>query len=335
MRDVSAIVVTHNSESHISDCLDALHDCGQVIVVDNASGDDTVAIASQRPQVEVFSNLSNRGFAAAVNQGARAANGRYLLILNPDAVLTTECGSLTAACERSGIAAGCLTNADGQPQAGFTVRSLPTPAALIFECLGLNRMWPRNPVNVRYRCLDLNLSQSAWIEQPAGAFVMVRRDVFAKLDGFDERFWPVWYEDVDFCRRARDAGYRIEYAPDAQARHWGAHSIQKIPSKSQGRYWYGSLLKYVEKHYRPITFRAVCCSVVLGSLLRSVEMRLRRHDNRPRNYIQVLQLAAASFLAGRFVCPAVNDGEDDRTSSCEQPMRQVVDEKNNAHLHVL
>ncbi len=335
MTDVTAIVVTHNSESHIGECLHALRGCAQVLVVDNASNDATLTAASEAGFAEILANTSNRGFAAAVNQGARAASGNYLLLLNPDAVLSTGLESLIAACRRTGIAAGCLTNLDGTPQAGFTARSLPGPAALSFECLGLNRLWPRNPINRRYRCIDMDLEKAGPVQQPAGAFLMIRRDVFEQLSGFDERFWPVWYEDVDFCRRARDAEYIIEYTPDARARHSGGHSVQKIRAELQGLYWYGSLLKYVEKHYRPTTFRAVCCAVALGSILRSMEMRFRRHDNCPRDYKRVIRLAVASFLAGRFVCPAVETGLGGRLSSCEQPMGQVVDEKNNAHLHVL
>jgi N-acetylglucosaminyl-diphospho-decaprenol L-rhamnosyltransferase len=333
MQDVAAIVVTYNSESHIGDCLDALRHCGEIVVVDNASVDETVAIVSRRGRAQLIANSTNLGFAAAVNQGARAAASRYLLILNPDAVLASGCDSLIEACERSGIAAGCLVGGDGKPQSGFAIRSLPGPAALIFECLALNRLWPRNPVNRRYRCLDLDLSKACQVEQPAGAFLMVRRDVFTELGGFDERFWPVWYEDVDFCRRARDAGYVIEYSPDAQARHSGAHSVQKLETRFQHLYWYGSLLRYVEKHYRPSTFRTVCCAVVLGSLLRSMEMRFRRRDSRPRDYIQVLRLAVASFLAGRLVRPPADHEKDGRASSRRQPMRQVVDQKKNAHSH--
>jgi N-acetylglucosaminyl-diphospho-decaprenol L-rhamnosyltransferase len=310
MLDVSAIVVTHNSESEIEACLDALRGCGQVGVVDNASVDGTVALAAKRHRVEVMANPNNRGFAAAVNQGARSALGRYLLILNPDAVVSTSCEGLMKACEQSGIASGCLTTAAGTPQKGFVIRRLPTPTMLVFECLGLNAVWPGNPVNVRYRCLDLDLTRPGPVEQPAGAFMMIRRDVFEKLGGFDERFWPVWYEDVDFCRRAIDAGYGIQYRPEARARHLGAHSVKNIQPKYQRLYWYGSLLRYAGKHYRPLAFRTVCCSVLFGSLLRLLAGMLRRGGPQGE-YNKVLRLAAASLLAGHLVYPAAVDGWED------------------------
>mgnify|MGYP000943001644 CR=1 FL=1 len=220
MRGVTAIIVTYNSEQEIGACLDALqNECSGTIVVDNASEDATLAEVRRRPWVTVVAQSENLGFAGAVNAGARLATGTHLLLMNPDAVLTAPLDPLVAACSQHGIAAGALTDADGRIQAGFTVRSLPTPAALVFECLGLNRFWPSNPVNRRYRRLDADLTKAAFVEQPAGAFLMIRRDVFDKLGGFDERFWPVWFEDVDFCRRALDRGYRIVYEPKSAVYH--------------------------------------------------------------------------------------------------------------------
>lgn len=322
MQDISAIIVTHNSEAVVGACLDALRGCGQVLVVDNASADGTVAQAARRSWVDVISSPDNRGFAAAVNRGAQTALGRYLLILNPDAILTTDCDDLMEACEESGLAAGCLTNPDGTPQAGFAVRRLPTVASLTFECLGLNAAWPRNPVNVRYRCLNMDLSEPGRVEQPAGAFLMVRRDVFRALGGFDEQFWPIWYEDVDFCCRALEAGYSIEYRPSARASHSGGHSIPSIERKFQRLYWYGSLLRYAGKHYRPLAFRTVCGSVVIGSLVRMSAGMIRRSGDPQGEYANVLRLAAASLFAGRLVCPAavVTAPEDGRRHLESHPL---------------
>ena len=321
MEDISAIVVTHNSEAEVGACLDALRGCGQTLVVDNASSDGTVAQATRRSWVEVIANADNRGFAAAVNQGARIALGRYLLILNPDAVLATGCDELMAACEESGIAAGCLTNEDGTPQTGFVVRRLPTVASLTFECLGLNAIWPGNPVNVRYRCLDLDLSLPCRVEQPAGAFLMVRRDVYTSLGGFDERFWPIWFEDVDFCHRALSSGYSIEYRPAARARHSGGHSILSVEPKLKRIYWYGSLLRYVSKHYGYFAFRSVCCSIVGGCLVRMSVGIIRRTGDLTGEYLSVLRLAAASLLAGRLIDPsAVETHQDDREHLESHPL---------------
>ncbi len=191
------------------------------IVVDNASRDRTVERAQAHPGVRVIANRENRGFAAAVNQGIRAVESEYILLLNPDAQLLTSVDALVSASAQYGLAAGRLVDSNGRAQAGFTLRRFPTPAALIFELFGINRLWPSNPVNRHYRYLDRDLAQPGSVEQPAGAFLMTRRDVWERLGGFDEGFHPIWFEDVDYCRRAVDAGYRIEYVPAVTARHHG------------------------------------------------------------------------------------------------------------------
>jgi N-acetylglucosaminyl-diphospho-decaprenol L-rhamnosyltransferase len=106
------------------------------------------------------------------------------------------------------------------------------------------------------------------VEQPAGAFLMIRRDVWQELNGFDERFYPLWFEDVDFCWRARQKGYRMCYTPDAVAKHTGGHSLAKISLENRQLYWYRSLLGFAAKHYRSSTARMVCAAVFLGSIPR-------------------------------------------------------------------
>ena len=100
-----------------------------------------------------------------------------------------------------------------QVQAGFTLRRLPTPLVLAFEVLLINRLWPGNPANWHYRCYGFDYDEPGEVEQPAGAFLMFRRQVWEQLGGFDERFYPIWFEDVDFCKRIRDHGGRIYYDP--------------------------------------------------------------------------------------------------------------------------
>jgi N-acetylglucosaminyl-diphospho-decaprenol L-rhamnosyltransferase len=270
MREAGIVVVTHESEAEIGECLDRAMPTGaEIVVVDNASTDRTCLEVTRR-SVRLITNPENRGFAAAVNQGIRALDTPYVLLLNPDARLETSLDALVECCRRPGVAGagGKLVDAAGLPQAGFAVRSLPTPAALICEALLLNRIWPRNPVNWHYRCLDFNFSTPSDVEQPAGAFLMIRRDVWQELNGFDERFYPLWFEDVDFCWRARQRGYRMCYTPYAVAKHTGGHSLAKISLENRQLYWYRSLLGFAAKQYRTSTARMVCAAVFLGSILR-------------------------------------------------------------------
>jgi GT2 family glycosyltransferase len=273
--------VTHNSAAVIGRCLDSLAEMAPsatAIVIDNASSDRTLKEVGARARTTVIANRENRGFAAAVNQGVEACSAEYLLMLNPDTLLLTTLDDLESASRKYGLASGKLLDMTGSPQKGFTIRRFPTPLTLWFELAGLNRLWPSNPVNRRYRYLDRDLDQEGPVEQPAGAFLMFRRDVWQRLGGLDEAFHPIWFEDVDFCRRAVDAGYRIEYIPQAKAKHLGGHSASKLPEGCRARHWCVSLLRYGSKHFGSSSYRSVCLAVALTSVPRAVAGMIRERS---------------------------------------------------------
>ena len=289
------------------------------IVVDNASSDRTLhVVRGHAPQVQLIENSENRGFAAAVNQGISACDADYLLLLNPDAHLLTGIDSLIEASEKYGLAAGKLVDAGGSPQAGFTIRRFPTPAALIFELFGVNRFWPSNPVNRRYRYQDRDLDQPGPVEQPAGACLMTRREVWNTLHGFDESFHPVWFEDVDYCKRALEVPateprasasgsadldqcvrkYQIAYVPSVQALHQGAHSVGQIPEGCRAVYWCVSLTRYAAKHFHAAGYRAVCLAVVLSSFPRMVARMIQdRSLQSVATYRKIVRFAGLCFFS--------------------------------------
>ncbi|HVV46193.1 MAG TPA: glycosyltransferase family 2 protein [Bryobacteraceae bacterium] len=271
MARVAIVVVTYQSSAFVGECLDSVLQMpdAEIVVVDNASSDSTCVRVEER-HVRLIANAENRGFAAAVNQGVAATSAPLILLLNPDARLETSLEPLIARFDdaQTGAAGGLLVGEDGKPQTGFMVRNLPSAAALSFEALGINRIWPGNPVNWHYRCLQIHPMISALADQPAGAFLMFRREAWLRVGGFDDNFWPVWFEDVDFCARLKRAGYRIWYEPAARAKHAGGHSVQEIPLHEKEKYWYGSLLKYASKNFHPIGFAGVCLSVMIGAAAR-------------------------------------------------------------------
>jgi len=300
------VVVTYNSADVIGQCLDAClqHVSSphlQIVVVDNGSQDSTCDEVRKRASVRLIANSTNRGFAEAVNQGVNALDTDLVLLLNPDVELQTRVDDLEAACLREDTAAagGRLVDAEGQTQAGFTLRRFPTPWALIFETLGVNRLAPHNPVNRPYRCLDLDLDSDQEVDQPPGAFLMFRREVWQRLGGFDTQFHPLWFEDVDFCRRVRDLGVKIQYVSRVTARHRGGHSIAKLDWACRELYWYVSLLKYASKHFRPYAYRGVSAAVVLASVFRAGFQMVRQRSIRPfKVYATVARVAGRSCLLG-------------------------------------
>lgn len=273
----SVIIVTYNSAAHIEACLRALasQDC-EIVVVDNASQDDTVtrvkALAAQ-VALQLITVSRNIGFACGVNHGARAASGEVLLILNPDAV--AEPGAVDALLKcvvRSGAVAagGALLSNDGQPARGFAFRRLPTLVSMLFEALLVNQLWPGNPVNRRYRCLDADHSREQEVEQPAGACLAVTRSAWEMMGGMDTQFFPVWFEDVDFCARLRESGMKVMYCPAARFQHVGAHSVGKLEFCDKQQFWYGNMLRYARKHFAAWKVLALRCGIVVGMGLRTL-----------------------------------------------------------------
>lgn len=271
----SVIVVTHNSGDCIEACLRALvpEKAWKLVLVDNASTDNTVTTARRAaPSASMLLNRENVGFAAAVNQGCNLAEGDIFLLLNPDIIAAP--GSLKKlfcafSQPRTGAVGGLLTK-DGRAQTGFTIRRFPTLSSALAEVVLLNRLWPSNPINRHYRCLDVDHTKPQEVEQPAGACLAISKSAFHELGGFDESFFPVWFEDVDFCRRLRGQGWRISYHPEAVFAHTGGHSVGKLTFCDRQSFWYRNLLRYFAKHH-PIWQSAILrLGVVGGLLLRSL-----------------------------------------------------------------
>ena len=237
---------------------------GEVIVVDNASGDDTVERLAgvEGSSLKVIRRSDNGGFGVASNAGAAAAAGDVLVFLNSDAVLSSA--ALRALVEEvlAGdgrcLAGARLVNADGaiQPSAGL----LPGPADLALRTLGLHRV--AAPIAratlvgalIHRSRIAAEYASAGAVAEPfdtsnvSGACCAIGRAAFEELGGFDERFF-LYFEDADFCRRAGQAGMRIRYVPAAVVPHIGGAS-------SSEDYHFGpaharSMRQYLEKWYGP------------------------------------------------------------------------------------
>ncbi len=280
----SVIVITCNSAAHITSCLRALrnHWDWERIIIDNGSQDNTVeCVRLADPDAWLVVNTENLGFAAAVNQGVRIAKGQIILLLNPDA--TPSVGALDEIAEilkadRVGAVSGALLRPDGTLDIGFMVRRLPTPITMLAEILLLNHLWPSNPLNRTYRCLDLDYSVLQEVEQPAAACLGFQRAAWEDIGGFDETFYPVWFEDVDFCRRLRNRGWKLIYRPEAVFSHAGGHSVNQLPFRDRQVYWYRNLLRYFRKHQSAGATWILRLAIGVGLLLRSFATLLGRRS---------------------------------------------------------
>jgi GT2 family glycosyltransferase len=282
--DLSAVIVNWNSGDYLAQLLDSLESfreaLREVIVVDNGSTDSSRRAAAGRRWVVSLNNESNTGFAAAANQGIRSALGAYVALLNPDVrvgepALRELCTALEQA-PAAAIVCGTLVGEDGRPQHRFQIRNLPTLRSVISDALFLDEL-------LELAGLGPNLTPApGFVEQPAAAFWVLRKSVWERLGGFDENFFPAWFEDVDFCRRLRDQGHQILWLPDWEAIHRGGLSLDVMGYRHFVRVYYGNLLKYWRKHHGR-TLPLVWLPVKLGVLARLAISGARRAGNWPRS----------------------------------------------------
>jgi GT2 family glycosyltransferase len=207
-------------------------------------------------QVDVVRNSANRGFAAAVNQGFAQTTATYVLVLNPDVrVLPGSVETLARfldAHPKAGAAGGYVNDK-------YLPRDLPTSTILIKENLGFPaRRFPSRP------------NGSVEVEQPAAAALMIRRDAYDEIGGFDERFFPAWYEDVDFCRRLKSAGWEIYFLPDAEFQHAGGYSVNAMGTAGFLEAYYHNQLRYAQKHFGAAARLGIRASIMGGMLIRMV-----------------------------------------------------------------
>lgn len=244
---LSIIIVAFNSASTIADCLNSVksNDLGkeeiEIIVIDNASPDKTKKIIKEQfPEINLIENTANLGFAAAVNRGAEKAKGRYLVLLNPDTKVEKNfvsklCNYVTG--NHLAVVTGSnLVDARGKHQASCWKK--PTMMRTVLEMF--------LPYEMSIQLLTEHHLLPSEVEMVSGACMTIRRDLWDRLKGFDAEFF-MYYEDADFCFRARDQGYKIFYHPSINVYHKVSGSVANPHSLIH--YYFTSKILFFEKHY--------------------------------------------------------------------------------------
>lgn len=223
---ISAIIVNYNAGPLLRSCVDSILNCPlavEVIVIDNASNDDSLNALQNLPRVQIIRNPSNRGFAAACNQGIALAKADNLFFINPDC--TFRPGALAdllawlRADPEAGMAGGNLVNTDGTEQQGGR-RAIPTPWRTLVRTLGLSRFssrWPKLFFDFYLHMQPLP-SHPIEVEAISGACMMVKREVLAQIGIWDEKYF-LHCEDLDWCMRFRLKGWKILFIPSATVMH--------------------------------------------------------------------------------------------------------------------
>ncbi|HEY64065.1 MAG TPA: glycosyltransferase family 2 protein [Caldilineae bacterium] len=222
----------------------------EVIVVDNASTDGSPEmVAREFPWVRLIRNQENVGFTRANNQALDLARGRYLLFLNPDTEVVGEALQIMVRYMEAhpdvGVLGPQLRYADGRIQPSR--RRFPTLATAFLESTILQQWWPDNPIARRYYVADRSDDEEQDVDWVVGACFMTRRHVVEQIGGFDERFF-MYSEELDWCRRARAAGWRVVYLPTARViHHEGKSSEQAVAARHI--HFQSSKVLYFRKHH--------------------------------------------------------------------------------------
>lgn len=233
--DISVLIVSFNTRDLLRQCLSSLREQAgragiETIVVDNASRDGSADMAAAEfPEVRLIRSPVNLGFGNANNRAFEEASGRYLVLLNSDAYLAP--GVLDAALQRMdsspdvGMAGGRLIGTDGgwQPSA----RMFPSLLNEFIILSGLAYRYPKSRLFGRFDRTWADPAEEAEVDWVPGAFAILRRDLIDRIGFFDPRFF-LYYEEVDLCRRIREAGCRIMYWPELVITHLGGESAKTL-----------------------------------------------------------------------------------------------------------
>lgn len=315
MVDVSVIVVSHNTRGLLAECLQSVPEAAaplavELWVIDNASSDGSAdMVAADFPAAHLIRNPDNLGFAAGNNQALRDAAGQFLLLLNSDARLSPGClPTLVAVMTQQpeiGICGPALFNPDGSRQPSWG--DFPNPRQeFLFQSL-LFKVWPtRFAYNRRvHPLLRPAYRRLQWVDWVTGAAFLLRRAVYARLGDLPEDSF-MYGEDLEYCARARQAGFRVAYVPIAQA----VHHLQVSSRRDFARWienYTRSTLLYYQRHRPPTERRQVARLIIAGSRLRQAACVVLEHllparageaRARRQGYARAIALARQCLVPG-------------------------------------
>ena len=278
---ISVLIVTYNNIKTIDACLNSIDELAyrgcEILVRDNASPDKTGQHLRNRNGIIFFPADSNIGFGAAVNYLAARAGGEYLFLLNPDCLCPAGFFEklMKFAAAHDGAISPALEYPSGAPQE--SARLFPTHGNIIFSrrspffylgLTGASKAGYISPV------------EAARVPAVSATAILIKRDLFEKVGGFDERFF-MYGEDIDLCKRLSDAGIEIWYVPDLKIKHLLGASSEKAALRT-AYYHHLSIFKYFTKHFPKAYIKnlVLACMLSMGfvimALLRLFGLKRRK-----------------------------------------------------------
>jgi GT2 family glycosyltransferase len=265
MIDLSILIVSWNTRELLAGLLasltaESIRSSREIIVVDNDSQDGSPEmVATQFPEVTLIRNKQNVGFARANNQAIAKAQGRYVLLLNSDTIVSPRVLEGLIDFMETHVAVGVcsprLLTRNGTPQP-FAFGGDPSLAYLVRR--GVKRLIRRRPLH------DWGIEHTADVDWVSGACLLLRREALLQVQGLDEEIF-LYFEDVDLCRRIRQQGWRICYVPALAITHLGGQSLQQNPAAQ--RAYQQSLKYFYTKHYGPLPQKILDLALAAYNLL--------------------------------------------------------------------
>jgi len=255
--DLSICVVSLNALNYLKPLLASIEQYSkgltyEVIIVDNGSTDGTVAwIEQHHPEITLICNQANLGFTRGNNQAIALAKAACFLLLNPDTLLTEDCFGPQIAYLREhsevGITIPKVLNADGSFQQQSR-RGDARPIEVFGYFLKLGKLFPNSKALNGYLQSWLPEDEIAEVKAVSGSCMFIKREVYEQIGGLDEQFFA-YQEDSDYCKRARQAGWKVMYVPTSSIIHYGGEGGSKTQPYYAILQWHRSYYLYYRKHF--------------------------------------------------------------------------------------
>jgi len=283
--DISVIIVNYNVKELLQQCVNSVLSSSknlktEIIIVDNNSFDGSVEFIKSKfslnSNIKVISSPVNLGFAKGNNIGVKEAKGEYLLILNPDTVLQEDTLEKTLSFYKTDSQIGAVTCKLVLPNGKLDLacrRSFPTPSVAVYRMLGLSKLFPKSKLFGKYNLTYLDENHIYEVDAIVGAFILLRKDIYDKVGGFDEEYF-MYGEDLDLCYRLKKAGYKIYYFPGTSIIHYKGESTKKS-SISYVNNFYGAMQIFVRKNLKT-RFRLMDLLIEISIFYRAAISYLKR-----------------------------------------------------------
>lgn len=266
--DLSIIIVNYNVKEFLQNLIHSIEKASlnltkEILIVDNASDDGSVEFIKEKfPQIKLIANQKNLGFGKANNIGLKQANGKYILLINPDTLVAEDTFEkmikFFESNSEAGLAGCKILNPDGSLQLACR-RSFPGPWTSFTKVTGLSNLFPNSKIFARYNLTYLDENKTYEVDAISGSFMMMRKEVYEKVGGFDEQFF-MYGEDLDLCYRIQKSGFKVYYVHSTQIIHYKGESTKRS-SLDETKVFYNAMHLFVKKH--------LSSSLLIGFILRS------------------------------------------------------------------